>query len=180
MRSVLRKDKVNSTYFGGGHIHNVVINDLELENGFVVKLGDFLTGERELREALVPTGAEDKVVLISHPEVMYDESKLSSNSLQKFYREEGQATRAMDLTAGDIISISKEGLTLLGADAVVGNYVIPQAGSAKLAESATVAGTEGFVGKIIGNEPIGTATMVGEAGSVSRVIDFVVIEVQKA
>lgn len=181
-RSVLRKDKVQSTHFGGGHIHNVVFAGGELENGLVGVLGDYLTDERERREISIPASQDDKVVVISHPEVMYDETKMASNSLKNFYREAGETTRAMDLAEGDIISISKEGLTLLDTDAVVGNFLVPQAGSMKLAEaeSASITGAEKFVGKIIANETIGTTNVVGGAGSVGSQIEFVVVEIEKA
>lgn len=182
IKSVVRLDRCQSIYFGGGHIHSVVKADTELENGMIGVLGDFLAGERELRELKAPTGTGEKVVLIAHPEVRYEEYRRSDNSLQKFFQKEGEPTRAYDLASGDIISISKEGVVALdavGNEVVVGNYLVAEAGSLRLHEVASVVGTEKFVAKIIAKEKLGTSTVVGEAGTIARVIDLVVFEIIK-
>ena len=177
-RSVIRLDKVRGTKVG--HISSVVYADGELENGFVGVKGDLLTDERELRELkLVADVAKEPLVLIASPELRYEEYTRDDASLQKFYIEQGRPARAFELEKGDIFSVSKEGVTALATDAVVGNYVVGAVGSLKLTEIATPLGTEAFVGKIIQKEKIGTVFAVGEAGNIGRQIDFTVIEVIK-
>ena len=177
-RSVIRLDKIRGTKVG--HISSVVYADAELENGFVGVKGDLLTDERELRELkLVADVSKEPLVLIAAPELRYEERSREDTSLQKFFIEENTPARAFEVEEGDIFSVSAEGLKALATDTVKGNYVVAEVGSLKLKEVATVAGTEAFVGKIIQKEKIGTAFLVGQAGTIGRQIDFTVIEVIK-
>ena len=178
-RSVIRLDKIRGTKVG--HISSVVYEDAELENGFVGVKGDLLTDERELRELkLVADVSKEPLVLVASPELRYEEHSREDASLQKFFIEANTPARAFEVEKGDIFSVSKEGLAILDdTDTVVGNYVVADVGSLKLKEVATVAGTEAFVGKIIQKEKIGTAFLVGQAGTIGRQIDFTVIEVIK-
>ena len=179
-RSVIRTDKIIGTKVG--HIASVVYEDGELENGFVGVLGDLLEGERELRELkLVDDIEKEPLVIISAPELRYEEYLRTDNSLQEFYIKEGKPTRAYQLVEGDIVSIAAEGLTALDdvAGTVVGNYVIAEQGELKLKETASVTGGEAFIGKIIDKDKIGTSFVVGQAGTIGRIIDFTAIEVLK-
>ena len=183
-RSVVRTDEIRGTKVG--HISSVVYADGELENGFVGVKGNLLTDERELTELkLIADVAKEPLVLIASPELRYEQSTRDDASLQKFYIEQGVPARAFEIEKGDIFSVSKEGITALATDTVVGNYVVGAIGSLKLTEIATPVGTEAFVGKIIQKEKIGAVFAVGQASGVNganpigRQIDFTVIEVIK-
>jgi hypothetical protein len=173
-KSVARLDRVKAIY--NGHIESVVHN-AELQNGFVVVVGGLKDGNRDLRSVVVPTAKCGDLALIYHSEINPDESKRGNASLQNFSIEAGKAARAYRLEKHDIFSVSYDGLTLLSTAPVVGNKVVAQTGL-KLKEIATAdLSTEIFVGDIIELEQLGTATLVGEAGVISRIIKLAVIEV---
>lgn len=171
---IVRLDRVRAVY--NGHIESVVKKDGELQNGYVVDAGTLVTGERELREAKVPTAGKGGVVLVAHPEVTPDQRTHADMALENFKIPAGKPARAYHLEAGDIFSVSQDVLTLLSTDAVVGNYVVTD-NSFKLKE-ANSPSTEEFVGKIIGIDTIGTQAIFG-SGVTTRVNKLVVIEVVK-
>lgn len=179
VNAVVRLDKVKSVY--SGHIFSVEAPET-LQNGFVAHLKGLKAGEREIYELDKPTTAsisKKGLVLIANPAINYDESKMSSASEQNYQIKAGEIVRAYELNPHDIFSVSKEGIDLIGADPVAGNYVVAQNNSFKLKEVASLAGTEKFVGKIVRKDTIGTTTVAGAAGSVGRIIEYVVIEVIK-
>ncbi|PLR72309.1 hypothetical protein [Bacillus sp. UMB0728] len=170
--SVVRLDKLKSVY--GGHIFSVRAAE-EMQNGFVAHLGNLEDGEREVYAIDKPataTIAEKGLVLIANPAINYDERLRSE---QDYKIEAGEAVRAYELNERDIFSVTKEGLSLIGADAVKGNYVVAQNGSFKLKEVATLTGDEAFVGKIVRQDQIGTSTIAASG----RILTYVVIEVVK-
>ena len=178
---VVRLDDVNSIYTG--HIHSVVYDEDILQNGMVGVLGslkekDDGTFEREIRNFEQPEDTAKPVVLIAHPEIQYAQYSLADNSLQNFYIPKGMPARAYSLEQYDMFSVSDNMVSALNEDTgvKVGNYVTTEAGSFKMTEIAE-AGDQAFLGRIIGKEKLGTSTYVGGAGVVSRVIEFVVIEV---
>lgn len=173
-KSIVRLDRIKSVY--NGHIESVVHN-AELQNGFVVQIGGLSGGNRDLRTAVQPTAGAGALALIAAPEIVQSEYVKTDNALENFSIPAGKATRAYFLERGDIFSVTVDGLTLLATDAVVGNYVVAQAGL-KLKEVAAVT-TELFVGKIIQLETLGTTTVVGQAGAIARINKYVVIEVVK-
>lgn len=176
---IVRLDKVRSSKVG--HLHSVVYEDDILQNGMLGVLGDLLEGERELRELLLPEDTTKPLVLIAAPEIRYEQYTISDNALGRFYIKQGEPVRAYELEAQDIFSVSDPMITALntGDGPQVKNYVISEAGSFKLIEAATVTGDEAFIGKIIDKQWIGTPTIVGQAGTISRMTQFIGIEVLK-
>lgn len=172
---IVRLDRVRSVY--NGHIESVVYNAGVLQNGFVVKAEALVAGERDLRKATVPVAGDGGVVLIASPEVNEAQYTRNDSALENFSIPAGKAARAYHLEAGDIFSVTEDVLTLIGAGAVVGNKVVVDNGL-KLKEVAEVT-EEGFVGRIIDIETIGTQTVVGQAGAISRFNKLVGIEVVK-
>jgi hypothetical protein len=177
VNSVVRLDKVRSVYNGGGHIYSVEAPEA-LQNGFVAALKGLKDGEREIYE-IEKAGTAKSVVLISNPAINYDNVRMGANSEQEYAMETGEVVRAYDIAKGDIFSVTKEGITLLGADAVVGNYVVGNGTDFKLKEVASLAGTEVFAAKIVRNDVVGHPVAVGQAGVVGRVLNYVVLEVVK-
>lgn len=177
MASIVRLDSLKAVY-GGAHIHSLQSGEV-VQNGYVGKAGNLLNGEREVRAFDKPSDlATDKAVLVAHDEIMYDQSRKSQNNLNRFQIEAGTPFRAYDLETNDIFSVSKDAITAIGANVVVGNSVTLTTGSHKLAEKATTT-TERFVGRIEAVEQIGVQTVVGAKGMVGGVTDLVVIRVIK-
>lgn len=175
--SVVRLDDVRSIYVG--HIHSVVNEDGILQNGNIGVVGGLLENERELRGFTAPTGTTQPVALVAAPEINYEQYRRADAALENFYIPIGKPVRAYELERKDIFSVSLDGVTTLDEDIEVGAKVTTAAGSFKPTEVASPTGNEAFLGEVIAREKIGTATVVGQAGTISRVVDFVVIEVIK-
>lgn len=180
MGSIARLDKVSAVR--NGHIESVKSADatLKLQNGFVGVAGALLDGEREVRAFEKPVDESAKLVLIYNSEINYDESTRTTYALEAFEGlDANNASRGYTLERGDIFSVSADALTLIGSAPVKGNYLVAQANSHKLKEVATLdpAKTYGFVGKVGIVERFGTPTVVGQAGVIQRVTEFVVIDV---
>lgn len=179
MAAVLRLDNLKSQH--SGHIYSVKAPEA-LENGFVGIVGDYLEGEREIRELVKPTTANvatNGVVLIGHSPVVYDQSRMTSALEKNFTIAQDDVVRAYELHEKDTFSISKDGIDLIGGEPVAGNYVVAQDASFRLKEVATLAGTEAFVGKIVRKDTIGTTMVTGQAGVLGGITEYVVIDVVK-
>jgi len=175
--SVVRLDKLKSVYTG--NIFSVRASE-EMQNGFVAHLGALESGEREVYAIEKPTTAsvaEKGLVLIAHSPIIYDNARMAANSEQNYKIEADEVVRAYEVAPRDIFSVTKEGLTLIGADAVAGNYVVAQNGAFKLKEVDTLVGTEKFVGKIVRQDQVGTSIATGQFSG--RILTYVVIEVVK-
>ena len=174
---VVRLDDVRSIYTG--HIHSVVYKDDILENGMIGVAGDLLPNERELKELKVPTGTSEPVVLIASPEIVYEQYKITDNALENFYIPVGEPARAYDLEYNDIFSVSEQMVKPLdeATGIVEGTHVTSANGSLLMTEIASPTGDEAFLAKVIQRESIGTTTIVGQAGAISRRIDWIVVRV---
>lgn len=176
MASVVRLDKVKAVY--NGHIQSMV-HSAEVQNGNIVTTGTLKAGERELFNVTVPTAGIGNVWLVANPEIRYEQFKSTDADLKLYTNEAGKGLRAYKLESGDIFSVSVDGVSLIGANPVVGNAVIAQAGLT-LKEVATTT-TEAFVGRIIATDTIGTVNVGAgiNGASVSNTTTFVVIRVEK-
>ncbi|MBL4950993.1 hypothetical protein JK635_01905 [Neobacillus sp. YIM B02564] len=172
--SVVRLDKVKSCY--GGHIYSVLAPET-MQNGFVAALKGLKDGEREIYE-IQKAGTEKPVVLIAHSPIVYDNARQGANSEQNYEIESGEVVRAYELQKTDIFSVTKEGLNLT-EDAKVGNFVVAESDSFKLKEVSTTTGSEAFIGKIVRTDVVGSTIPTGQAGSIGRLLNYVVIEVIK-
>jgi hypothetical protein len=135
----------------------------DVPNGSVAHVGTLVAGERDLFNLVVPATAtlqNTEVVLIASPEVMY----LPGKSLEDFVNPTGIPMRAFHLHAGDVFTISDDGID--GAT-VEGQYVIPQNGSLKLAAAADLTGNTKFAAKVIKKSTIG---YTGKPASVLQVV----------
>lgn len=187
-KGIIRLDKVKSVY--GGHIYSVRAN-VELENGFMGHLGDLVESdevqEREIYNFVQPTTesvSKEPLVLIAEPEINYSERTMSDYALGSFSIPKDKESRAYEISRTDIISYSDNLIDAIDSKTgvVKGNFVVAQNGSFKLKEvaSADLSGNETFVGKILNPEKIGTSTVVGMPGVISRVTTFIPIQVIKA
>lgn len=177
MSGVVRLDSVAAVY-GTGHLYSLQAGEV-VQNGFAGKVGNLKAGEREVRDFLKPADlAKDKAVLVAQDEIIYDQTRKSQGNLANFQIEAGDVFRGYDLAVGDVFSVSKDVVTALASDVVVGNKVTLTVGSYKLAEKASVT-TEKFVGRIEAVEQIGVTTVTGAPGLIGSVTDMVVIRVEQ-
>lgn len=176
MTSVVRLDNLSAVY-GHGHLHSVQSAEV-IQNGMVGKVGNLVTGNREVRNFDKPTAlATDKAVLVAQDEIIYDQTRTSQGNLKNFDIKAGKPFRVYDLHAGDVFSVSKDAITPLAADVVVGNKVTLTVASHRLAEKSSVT-TEKFVGRIEAIESVGVTTVTGAPGLVGGVVELVVIRVE--
>lgn len=157
----------------------------ELENGSLVSIGDLIEDDkfsfganREVYEILEPK-AKEGVFLVKAPEVMYDESGgRAGKSLTKFINVANKPMRLIQLQRQDIVSFSK-----LEGDAdekdLVGKYVTVEDGEFTPVVVDEEPTDNGFYGKIIGVDTIGTTTVIGQAGVKGRPITFVAVRIIK-
>jgi len=129
----------------------------EIDNGNVLKVGDLLAGEREVRKASTPAAntALKDIILVATPEVMYDERK---KNLHDFYNEAGKILRGYFLHEHDLFGVTADALNIAsGVTPTVGYAVELMAGTKmNVAASATSGSTQ--VGKIAAIETAGRYT----------------------
>lgn len=134
---------------------------VDVPNGYVAHLGTLVAGTRNVFNVVVPTTASianTEVVLIASPEFTY----LPGKSLEDFINPTGLNMRAYHLHAGDVFTVSDD---TIDGTTVVGQYIIPQNASMKLAAAADLSGGTKFAAKVIQKTTIGfggakTATVV--------------------
>lgn len=144
-RSVVRLD---DSRFTSTDIYSVRLND-DAENGFVVKLGDVETDNLDVRKAETPA-AEDSIVLIANPAIVYDNARMGSGLETNYFMKEGEVVRAYAPKATFLFSLSEEGIN---GTAVKGEYLVTGAGN-KLVPSPTIPAS-GFAGKVVDFETVG-------------------------
>lgn len=151
-RSTVRLDKVKSVYTGNTFS---IRSTVELENGFFVKLGDVEEANIEVNGMTVPV-AEDKLVLIANPAIIYDNTaRLGADQERFYFMEKGEVVRGYEINENDVLAVSKLGIE---GTAVKGEYLVAGAGL-KLVPSASPA-TKGFTAKVIRFDKIGGALSI--------------------
>lgn len=118
----------------------------EIENGTVVLVGDYLDGEREVREATIPgVDAElSMLALVATPEVIKSKTY---HSIANYVNEEGTTLRGYRLTQNGIFSVTAPAFAE-GVAPAVGNIVeLDGAGKFLAVESATEGSTT--IGKVV-------------------------------
>lgn len=124
---------------------------VEVANGSVANVGALVAGTRDVFELATPataTLATEEVVLIASPEFSY----LPGKSLEDFVNPAGIPMRAYHLVEGDTFTISDDGID---GTTVIGQYVIPQNASLKLAAAADLTGGTRFAAKVVQKGTIG-------------------------
>lgn len=127
--------------------------DGDIENGCVVKVGDLVAGEREIRTATAPAknAAVRDLALIASPEVIKGKTY---HSIANFINEKGSICRGYRFTTADTFSLTKAGFAS-GASLKEGAFVELN-GTTKLNAVDAVTGTTSepvtVVGKIVAIE----------------------------
>lgn len=151
-RSVVRLDDYR---FPNGDVFSVRAED-ELENGFVVKLGEVEEGNRDIRKAEKPSEG-DSLVLVANPALVYDNARLGSGQETHYFMEAGEAVTAYGLHPTKKFSVSEEGIE---GEAVEGGYVVAGNGYKLVAVADKPEGTTGFIGKVVRKDLVGGALSV--------------------
>lgn len=129
-----------------------------IENGNILKIGAYKTGEREIRvgAAVAVDTPLSEVALIASPEVMYDPLK---KSLDEFINAAGVPARGYRFHSGDLFSVTKDALAGVSTPAV-GDIVELAAGTKLSVVAAASGATSGstVVGKIMRIEQAGKYT----------------------
>lgn len=145
---IVNLDKIQAKKFGN---LESLQHTADVPNGAVAHVGSLVAGTRDVYNLVVPSAdsvASEEIVLVASPEYNY----LPGKSLEDFVNVAGQPMRAYHLTEGDVFTISDDGID--GAT-VVGQYVVPQDGSLKLAVAADLSGGTRFAAKVIEKRTIG-------------------------
>lgn len=165
LRAKVRLDKVKSVYTG----HNFSIRlTQEMENGYVVKLGDLEPDNRDVHAHVEPK-ANDVLVLIANPALIADQSTRNGGLEQYYFMEAGEVVRGYEIQENDVFSVTD--LAIEGTP-VVGQYLVAGAGY-KLVPSDTPK-TTGFCAKVNRLERVGGLITLNTANAAT---EYVVMEV---
>ena len=135
--AVCESSKIKATV--AGHIFNVEAHK-DLDNGSVVKLGEYLRSE--VYEAAEPT-ANDEVVLVLTTPLIYEEYNSKMGAAYNFYNAKGDIMRCYELVARDVFAVSAEGIA---GTPEIGKYIVANGTKLTVADAE---GSNAFVGKII-------------------------------
>lgn len=126
-----------------------------IENGNVLKIGDLITGEREVYVggAVAANDAIKDVVLVAAPEVAYDERV---RNLDEYINEAGKIVRGYRFHKGDIFSVTKDAIA--GKASPAKGDVVEFAAGTKLNVAASATSGSTVLGNIIDVETAGRYT----------------------
>lgn len=133
--------------------YQVSDTDTAIENGNVVVIGGFISGEREVRVGTTPakTNKASELALIATPELIYDEAPRKTYA--DFRNEAGAIARGYRLHSGDVFSATIEafgGRTAI-TNVKVGD-IVEAADSTKLNLVETLTSGATAIGKVIAKE----------------------------
>ena len=151
IRSVVRLDDQR---FSGARedVYSLRVSD-EVENGFVLKVGDVEDGNRDVREGVKPS-AGDKIAIVAHHAHIYDTARRGDAEERYFYMEAGDVVRAYAPSPTYKFAVTEEGIE---GEAEKGKFVVSADGyKLEVADTEPVDAT-GFVGKIVRLDTVGGA-----------------------
>ena len=155
--AVVRTDNLASTDVRGGEDlvsvrYQPSETKTEIDNGNVVLLNGLEEGEREVYIGVTPTASSpiEDVVLITTPEVMYDERL---RNLDEYYNEAGKICRGSHFHRNDTFSVTKDALDGKATPAV-GDIVELKAGT-KLNVVGSLTASSTQIGTILAIEQAG-------------------------
>lgn len=129
---------------GGAHIMNAIA-DVDVDNGSVAKLGDFV--ESDYYKAEVPA-VTDAVLLVATEPKIYSEYTKKMQEESNFYNGKGEIMQLDDMIRFDRFALSTEAFDD-AAEPAVGQYVGVTGNGYKLTTLGTEAPTgRGFIGYI--------------------------------
>lgn len=141
--AIVNLDKIQAGY--NGNLESVVVyttkagttKKADFANGLFVVLGGLLAEYgREVYKASPTVNKEvGEVLLVSSPELMYDETK----KLDDFVNKKGKASRAYHLAEGDVFTFTAD---LLPKAVVVGNVLVADADGKLVVQETTATGLD--------------------------------------
>lgn len=137
MAAIIREDRVPYP----NPINIVHASDTALENGMIVGVKGFKTGERELYDAGT-VAAGDMIAMVNCDALMYDESK----DERDFTLVKSVAGKANYLQKGEIFTISK---VIAGGTVTVGAKLKPKVGANVFEVSSDGVGAIAIVRKLV-------------------------------
>lgn len=154
--NVVRTDNMSATKDGSllrSAKYYVSTTLTAIENGMVVKIGDLVSGQREIRKATAPAANTpfNEVALVASPEYLVDERL---KNLSDFRNEAGDTIRCYKFHSGDAFGVT-EGC--FDTKPVVGNIVELMAGTTFKAVATATSGST-VIGKVIAIETEGSYT----------------------
>ena len=139
-----------------GRLYDVLVqnkegNNIDVDNGVPVKVGDFTGSGLQERKATV-AGVKDKVAIVGSPAVIKDAFTKAQEQAYNFYIPAGTLAKAYQVTAEteDIFGVAKYQFTnSRDTDIAVGAYVVTD-GTGKWTAQADApdASANAFIGKI--------------------------------
>lgn len=127
-----------------------------IENGWVVKKGDLVTGERNIYNAAVPA-TTDKVYLVANPAWSY-KNEVSEQAEDQYINVAGKAFRVYGLAATNKFGVTDYTITPVNSSTpiAVGDYIGVDGTTMKLKDLGTTEPTGvGFYGKVTEIEEYG-------------------------
>jgi len=126
-----------------------------IENGFIVTLGNLVSGEENLYTSSAISANTDTVYLVDGVEVVASEE--TTKGLDDYQNVANKPFRVRKPMVGDIFSISEASITeLAGGQVVEGNFVETPASGNKLTEAAALTAGVSFGAKIVKRWTLGT------------------------
>lgn len=154
----------------------------DIENGFIVKKGDLVTGETHIYVAGVPT-ITDEVYLVANPAWSYDESSIINQNEDEFINKKGIAFRGYAMKKDNKFAVLDYSIDTSNVSALtVGDYIGADGTTNKLKDlgsSAPTMSSVGFIGIVRDIKEYGFVYCTGTAGNVGATGKKVVIEVLK-
>lgn len=150
----------------GGRLYSA-IHTAPLQNGSIVFLGELVSGEREIRQAEVPTTeaiAKKKPMLVMAPEIVYDQSTKSRQALGNFVNPANKAFSVVPLSEFDEIEVSKEAFE---GKPAVGKYVQLKNDSVKLEVVESIPDAGVLYGKITSSRKSFMPVVLGGDGKIT-------------
>lgn len=129
-----------------------------IENGNLVVVGDYLTGEREVRKATTPAANTplELLAVIGSEEIVKGKKY---NSINEFKNEAGATCRAYRLPLFDTFSVTAEALNIgSGVTVTAGSTFVEAYAGTKFNVVNTITEGSTKIGKIIDIETIGNTT----------------------
>lgn len=148
------KDLVSVKYYTGVDADTPA----EIENGNLVVVGGYLSGEREVRKATQPAAnsALESLAVIGSEEVVKSKKY---NGLNEFRNEAGDICRGYRLRTGDIFSVTGEALNIDSLANVVANTSLVEAyAGTKFNVVTSITPLSTKIGTIIDVETVGDKT----------------------
>ena len=138
-----------------GHLYHLKA-DVDIDNGSVVALGDFVKGE--VWKAKIPAKT-DKVILINTSVVIYETYTKKCQEESNFFNEKGETMRGFEVRVTDTFTLSEECFEENSTPAA-GKYVSVDGIGYKLTVSDTAPTDTAFVGYIYDIAPNGNFRII--------------------